>query len=117
MEIAKTLQFLARLRPTTTGAELLFSPASAQNNKSGEQVVLRTLYVANVSSSNVKYSVYFDHDGSVASKDTALVFEATIEKNTTEPIELRIPMNNSAGQLQVQIDSANDVNFQLMGDK
>jgi hypothetical protein len=109
MEANKTLQFLAQLRPSTTAAELLFSP------NTGEQVIAVQLIVANLTSVNRKYSIYFDNDGTTANETTALAFEVGILKNTTEIIELSIPLRDSAGSIYVQTDTADGINFTLNG--
>lgn len=110
-EARRTYQFLSKLRPSGVAPELIFSP------KTGQQVIVKLIYVVNVSNKDRKFSIYFDNRGAATDETTAIAFEAIIEKNTTQPIELDIPMRNSAGTLHVQTDKADDINFQLMGDK
>jgi hypothetical protein len=108
---ATILQYLNRLRPAGTDPELLYSPAV------GEQVILTLIYVVNLDNQDREFSIYYDHDGNTTDETTAIAFEAKIAKNTTQPIALELPMRNSAGQLNVQTDKGNALNFQLVGQK
>ena len=110
-EANKIYQFIGKLRPSTTSPELLFSP------KTGEQPILKLLYIANLDNKDRKFSIYFDNDGTNTTGAEAVAFEAVIKKNTTEAIEIDIPMRNSLGSFHVQTDKANELNFQLFGDK
>ena len=107
----KILQYLDQVRPVGTDPVEMFSP------KTGQQVVLRKLYIANLTSSNHRYSLYFDNDGSDTTISEAIAKDVKILKNTTIVVELEIPMRNSEGTFSVETDSGNDLNFTLFGDK
>lgn len=107
--MAGILQYLNALRPAAVVAETIFSP------RTGETVLLVSLYVCNLSAVDIEYSVYFDNEGTTYDETTALAFNTDIRANTTEIIELQIPMGNSDGNLAVQTSSANDINFTLFG--
>ena len=107
----KIYQFLAQLRPSGTSPDLLFSP------RAGSQPILKLLYVVNLDNKDRKFSIYFDNNGTSTTEAEAIAFEAVIKKNTTEAIEIDIPMRNSAGSFHVQTDKANELNFQLFGNK
>lgn len=103
------LQYLNKLRPSGTTAELIFSP------RTGEQVILKSLYICNLSAVDIEYSIYFDNDGATYDETTAIAFSTPIQANTTEIVEIEIPARNSAGGLAVQTSSADDINFMLFG--
>lgn len=104
-------KFMNRLRPSTTAPELLFSPDQ------GNEWVAKLLYVVNLDNKERTFSIYYDHNGSTTDETTAIAFESVIEANTSQPIELDLPLRNSDGGIYVEIDQANDINFQLMGDQ
>ena len=109
--MAGILQYLNALRPSAVAAETIFSP------RTGETVILVSLYVCNLSAVDIEYSIYFDNDGTTYNETTALAFNTPLQAKTTEIIELQIPMQNSRGNLAVQTSSANDINFTLFGNR
>lgn len=110
-ESDKIYQFIAQHRPPGTDPELLFSP------QRGQQVIAKLIYVVNLGNKDLKFSIYFDHDGSDTGLDEAVAYEATVKKGTTQPIEIDIPLRRSDGTLHVQTDSGGDINFILFGNK
>lgn len=106
---ASILQFLAQVRPAGTGATALYATAR------GEQVILKTLYIANLTANNRKYSIYFDNNGTSATDLEAIAKDIVILKNTTIKVELDIPMRDSAGLLSVKADAIDSINFTLFG--
>lgn len=106
---ASILQFLAQIRPSGTGATALYAPAR------GEQVILKTLYIANLTNVNRKYSLYFDNDGTNATDVEAIAKDIVILKNTTIKVDLDIPMRDSSGLFSVQSDAIDSINFTLFG--
>ena len=102
---------LAQLRPSGTGAVLLFQ------GKTGVQYRNLRLVVANVSNGNVDYSVFHDKDGTTYDETTALLWEIRLPRRTSDILELDIPINDSSGAIGVQIDSADDINFTLYGEE
>jgi len=109
MEFVLTL--LNRLRPSGTSAVSMFSPLK------GEQVILRKLYISNVGGNKAKYSVFITDDSSTYDETTAIFFEIEIEKETTVVILLDIPLRDSDGDIGVQTDTGDELNFTLTGDK
>ena len=115
--MAKELTFLNQIAPAVTIPVNIFSPKGAIDNRRGEQIILRRLWIANTSNANRKYSIYFANKGQVAANSVAISLKIQIGGNTTVPFDLDLPMRNSDGILYVQTDKADSITFTLTGDK
>lgn len=101
---------LGQLRPSTTTATSIYSPAS------GVTAIIKNIVICNTSNGSVKFSIYKDNDGSTYSENTALHFEQAISAKTTiVPLEGFFPMNDSNGNWAVQTDTNNALTFTLHG--
>lgn len=109
------LTYLNQLRPANTTAASIYSLVSVAGVT--QPVVVRQLWICNTGNSTIKASLYFDNDGTTYDDTTKMLHEIAIPKNATEKIDIEIPMRNSAGNLAVQTDTANDATFTLFGDK
>lgn len=85
--------------------------------------VLRTtitsIVVTNVSASPVAYSLYHDDDGSTFDEDTALAFEVALAANSFVVLSADGPAGllslRPGGQIGVQSDTADAINFSIYG--
>jgi len=105
---------LDRVRPNSTSATVIFTP------RGGVRYIGKLLIVANVSAAKRKFSVYYDDDGTTYDDDSVLYSEIEIPGNTTWEIDfggVGLPINESSGNLAVQTDVADDINFTLFGDQ
>jgi len=103
---------LGQLRPGTTTATSIFSPAASTTT------FIKVIVVCNTSNSSAKYSIYQDDDGTTYDESTALFFEQLIVGKKTILIEFLGPgmaMKNSAGNLAVQTDTINALTFTVSG--
>ena len=110
------LEFLKQLRPGVVTPVEMFSPKGSADRKNAKQVVLRTLWICNNANANRDYSIYFSNDGSAASLDNAIAFEAQLEGHMSIKVILDIPMRSSAGKFYIQSHTINAISFTLMGD-
>lgn len=109
--MAAILQFLDQIRPAGTSPVNLFSPQKSQ------QVVLKTIWIANNSNANREYSLYFANDGAAASIANAIAYQVQIDGKTSVRIDLEIPMRNSNGIFYIQTSNADDITFTLFGER
>lgn len=111
--MAHNLKRLGQARPSVADtATSLFSPASA-----GDEMVSHTLVICNTTSSKATFTIYEDSDGAVYD-DNSLLFNAQpIEANETIVLEIKITLNNTAGNVAVESDTANALNFIAYGEE
>lgn len=100
---------LGQLRPANTTAASLYSPAT---NKTAVRL---SLVICNTSSSEAKFRVFHDDDGTTYDETTALFFDAPIEANQTLEIDGFKAMNDSAGNFAVRTNTASAITFTLYG--
>ena len=115
--MATELTLLNQISPAVTIPVNMFSPKGAIDNRKGEQIILRRLWIANTSNANVKYSIYFANKGQAAANAVVIALKIPINGNRTIPFDLDLPMRNSKGILYVQTDKADALTFTLTGDK
>lgn len=106
--MASTYKVLGQSRPADTNvADLYTVPTNGQ-------VVTSTLSVSNNTGSGTTYRIFVRVDGAGASEDNALVYDATINANTTTTIT--IGLTADAGDvISVQSGSGNALTFQAFG--
>lgn len=107
--MAQTLQQLAQARPAnTTAASILTVSASTE-------ALVKTIIVANTSSSSAKFRIFHDDDGTTYSEATALAWDILVEAGSMVAIETNICMNDSSGNLAVRTDTASALTFTAYG--
>lgn len=99
---------LVQSRPSGTGAASVFQPNS--------RAFIDTIFVTNVGTTNAKFSIYLDADGTTYTQATALYYQQNINVGTTVEIwmENGIPITSS-GNLAVQTDTADVITFSVYG--
>lgn len=104
---------LGQLRPANTTAASLFTPGEAKEYR------IYLIVVTNVSAGAAKASIFHDKDGTTYDQTTALVYEHSISAGSS-PLELEyrhgISGYEAAGNLGVQTDTANALNFTCYGE-
>jgi len=100
---------LGQLRPLDTNAASIYSPGS------GVTGIVKVIFITNTTNTTAKVSIFQDNDGTTYDKTTALVFEASVTKGTSIEINTYLPMDNSAGNLAVQVSIADTVTFTVSG--
>lgn len=102
---------LAQSRPASTTAASLFSPDSPN------QYRLKRIFVANVGTSNVSFSLFHDENGTTYNETTAIAWDVTLSRGQFYTTELNIDMLDSAGNFGIKTSSANNLTFTIYGDK
>lgn len=102
-------QQIAQVRPAGVTAVSAYSPAA------GVTGVIKSVSVCNVSAVKIAFSIFLDDDGAVFDEGTAIYFGADLPTGSTFEREVWWPMNNSNGNLGVQVDVAGGANFTFHG--
>lgn len=100
---------LGQLRPANTTAASLYSPGT------NVTAIRMSIVICNTSSSNVKFRVFHDDDGTTYDETTALFFDPIIKANRTVEVDGFKAANNSSGNIAVRTDTANALTFTLYG--
>ena len=100
---------LGQARPGDTNSVSIYSPAA------NVTTIITHIFVCNTTGNTPAYSIYCDDDGSTYDETSALYFANAMAANTTEKIPCFIAMNNSAGNLAVETDTADEITFTVFG--
>ena len=102
-----TLQekMLGQLRPANTTAASLYAPAA------NVTAIIKTIFVANTSSSVALFCIFVHNTGTTYDETTALFWDVSIASHATVELNSFLAMNNSAGHLAVRTDTANALTF------
>lgn len=100
---------LGQLRPANTTAASIYASSSAQLAE------VNTIVVCNTTASTAKYRIFYDVDGTTYSEATALFYDVTLAANSTDLIEIVLPITGSSANLAVRTDTANAINFTVFG--
>lgn len=101
---------LGQLRPAVTTPVSIYSPAVDIETQ------LTHMIIANATFFPAKFSLYHDDDGTVYTVDTVLYPAITVNQQNAITLPLaKVFMNNSAGNLAVQTDTADALTFTLYG--
>jgi len=95
----------------STAATSLYSP------QDGVNTVVKKIHVCNVAGASATIRLFHDEDGSTYDKNTALVWDKTIDANDACMIETYIVMNNSSGNLGIKCDKDDTMTFTAYGDE
>lgn len=82
-----------------------------------EKVMVKEIYVANVSNQSREYSIYVDHDGAVWDDDSVIFYEVSINNSTGLRIPCNIALTQEGATIAVESNQANNVNFMLFGNR
>lgn len=100
---------LGQLRPSTTSATSIYSPAS------GVTAIIKNITVCNTTGIATKFSIFHHNSGTTYDQSTALFYICPIEKNQTVVLPAFMSMNNPTGNLAVKTDTANALTFSVYG--
>jgi len=103
---------LGQLRPANTTAASIYSPAT------GIRTIITTIIVTNLTAGAVTFRLFHDDDGTTFDETTALAWDISLAANkddTTFGSDLRILMQNPAGNIGVRTGTANALNFSIYG--
>ena len=104
---------LGQARPAVADTPVsLFS-----TNAAGDESVCHTLVICNTTASKANFTIYEDSDGAVYDDDSMLFNTQPIEPKETIVLEIKITMNNTAGNVAVESDTANALNFIAYGEE
>ena len=111
--MAHNLKRLGQARPSSANTPVsLFSPAAT-----GDEMVSHTLVICNTTATKAEYSIYEDSDGSTYDDDSVLFNDQPIGAKETIVLEIKITLNNTAGNVAVESDTANAINFVAYGEE
>jgi len=100
---------LGQLRPTTTSAEVLYSPAAATT------WVGKSLFICNTSAAVASFSVFHDEDATTYDQTTALFYQVVTQPKETVSITSLLAGFTSTGNVAVQSSVASALTFTLYG--
>lgn len=100
---------LGQLRPTSTTAASLFSPAANQS------WIAKSLYVCNNTAGSVTFRIFHDEDGTTYDESTALYFDTALAANTTLVITGLLAGETNAGNIGVRTGTNDALTFTLYG--
>lgn len=113
LESLKSVKQLVQAQPPNTNAYSIFS----KSNKH-KKVVITSIMIANTSANAIQYSLFLDKDGTTYSTGTALASSVSLGAHTSALLEFNngLPIDpGAAGNLAVQVDTANAVTFTVNG--
>jgi len=102
-------RILAQSRPANTSAASLFAP------NYDDSVEIGTLHICNVTGSSVDVSVFHDQDGTTFDQSTALIYQYPLAANGWIDIDSLVGEWSNAGNIGIQVGTADAVNFTLYG--
>lgn len=110
---AHNLKRLGQSRPATAGTPVsIFS-----TNAAGDEMVMHTLVVCNTTANKATFTLYEDSDAAIYDDDSVLFKTQPLNANETIILEIKVTMNNTAGNFAVESDTANAINFVAYGEE
>lgn len=107
--MANTYQLLGQARENSTNAVSVYSPGAS------EEVIIKTIIVANTSGANATVRIFHDDDGTTYDESTAIAWDVTIPANSTWDRGMTICMNNASGNLAYRSSVANALTITVYG--
>ncbi len=114
---------LAQSLPTGSSATSIFSPTvldlsgpEQDRGTSPREIIITHAICCNVSGAKAEYSMYFDDDGTTYGDSTAILKDVDIKKGESHFIEMRLIMNQDAGNLAAFSRPNASVNFTITGE-
>ena len=104
-----TYQQLGQARENSTNAVSVYSPGAS------EEVIIKSVIVANTSGANATVRIFLDDNGTTYDETTALAWDVTIAANSVWDREVTLCMNDSTGNLAVRTDTADALTFTAFG--
>ena len=91
--------------------------ASAYSPADGVRTVIDTIIVTNTSGTSVDYQICVDDDGTTYTAATAIAWNVPSGDGNVTIYEVKIPLNNSAGNLAI-MSATNDAHtFTILGEE
>ena len=101
---------LGQARPGDTNNATLYSPPTNVLTTN-----ITKVFVCNTTGNTPSYRIFIDDNGTTGDQTTALYYDNAMAANTTEIIELDMPMNDGSGALIVRSSAANEITFTAYG--
>jgi len=103
-------QELAQSRPSDTTAVSVLSP-------DGNEVIhITQIIVSNTTTSDAKWSIFKDEDGTTYDKTTSHFTDILLPANSTDIIEYNAWMNDNSGNFAVKSDPGDAITFTIDGE-
>ena len=100
---------LGQLAPANTTAATIYSPAAST------ETIIHNIIVCNTTAIDATYRLFVDDDGTTYDATTAIAYDATCLANDSVFVEVKITMNNSAGNLAVRTGTNDALTFTVNG--
>lgn len=103
---------LGQRRPTTTSAEVLFSPST------NKPYTMDSVVITNVSGVGINVSIYHDVDGTTYDESTAVLWQKPLPSKGTYTFSPKGGLSDyqKNGNIAVQVDVANGATFTGYGE-
>ena len=101
---------LGQSRPTDTTAVSIYSPSTT------DRCVVHNIIVCNTTSSTATYRLFVDEDGTTYDQTTAIAYDVPLAGNSTTLWQVRLYMNNPAGNLAVRTGTGSALTFTVNGE-
>lgn len=102
---------LGQARPANTSSVSIFSPEKR------DRMRVHNIIICNTAPTSAKYSIFVDIDGTTYDESTAIAYTIPLNGQSTYVWEVFIYMNDPAGNLAVQTDTANALTFTVNGEE
>lgn len=102
---------LAQARENSTNAVSVYSPDADTT------VIVKSLVVTNTSAADATVRIFFDDDGSTYDESTALAWDVIVPADSVWDRLIRIPMNNSSGNIAYRSSVANALTVTAFGSR
>jgi hypothetical protein len=107
--MANTYKQLAQKRENSTNAVSVYSPNAS------EEVIIKSIIVANTSGADADVRIFHDDDGTTYDESTAIAWDVTIPTDSVWDREVTICMNNSSGNLAYRSSVSNALTISVHG--
>ena len=107
--MANSYQQLGQARENSTNAVSVYSPGAS------EEVIIKSVIVANTSGSAATVRIFHDDDGTTYDESTALAWDVNIPADSVWDREVTLCMNDSTGNLAYRSSVANALTITAYG--
>ena len=104
-----TEKMLGQIPSSGTTAQTLYT------NASGETVIVRSIYISNVTSTAKTYSIFVDAAGSSYTTASSIAYNVTIDGGTTTEFNTYICIDQANGSLGVSSSDVESITFSAFG--
>ena len=104
-----TYKLLGQARENSTNAVSVYSPSAST------ETIIKTIVVANTTSSAATFRMFVDDNGTTYDESTALAFDMDISANSVVQFDGEYIMNDSNGNFAYRSSVANALTITLFG--